>query len=239
MNPTWENIELLLVKQTAHDDDWSLPKGHIEPDETPERCALRETYEETGMRTRLLYKLPEVKLQYKQTIKTLKMFLAEPIESSDKPCTNHKASEVVDAEYFRFCKMPIINVKQRSIIDNAVTLIQYLYDKERQDPRGKFGLSDAIRHVASYAGDSDDFIEIKLELMKNVREDIRLLFSTRSRETYKQQTNDFEREIAKVWEELTGKKVFFRDDENVSNEGRKNIIENHFVLRTGLRGPTI
>ncbi|MBI4409456.1 MAG: NUDIX hydrolase [Gemmatimonadetes bacterium] len=29
--------------------NWGLPKGHIEPDETPEQAALREVAEETGL----------------------------------------------------------------------------------------------------------------------------------------------------------------------------------------------
>ena len=33
---------------------WVQPGGHIEADETPEETALRETYEETGVRVKLL-----------------------------------------------------------------------------------------------------------------------------------------------------------------------------------------
>ena len=33
---------------------WVQPGGHIEVDETPEETALRETYEETGVRVKLL-----------------------------------------------------------------------------------------------------------------------------------------------------------------------------------------
>jgi 8-oxo-dGTP pyrophosphatase MutT (NUDIX family) len=35
-------------------DDWTLPKGKIEPDESPEDCALREVREETGFRCSLV-----------------------------------------------------------------------------------------------------------------------------------------------------------------------------------------
>src|SRR3954469_6054171 len=39
-------------------DDWSLPKGKLEPGETWEQAALREIEEETGLRARLEKELP-------------------------------------------------------------------------------------------------------------------------------------------------------------------------------------
>jgi 8-oxo-dGTP diphosphatase len=41
-------------------DDWSLPKGKLDPDESFEEAALREVEEETGLRCRLLRELPPV-----------------------------------------------------------------------------------------------------------------------------------------------------------------------------------
>jgi 8-oxo-dGTP diphosphatase len=41
-------------------DDWSLPKGKLEPDESWEAAALREVREETGMDCRLEEELPPV-----------------------------------------------------------------------------------------------------------------------------------------------------------------------------------
>ena len=44
--------EVLLVYRRSH-DDWSLPKGKVEPGESEEACALREVEEETGLRCAL------------------------------------------------------------------------------------------------------------------------------------------------------------------------------------------
>jgi 8-oxo-dGTP diphosphatase len=41
-------------------DDWSLPKGKLDPDESFEEAAMREVEEETGLRCRLLRELPPV-----------------------------------------------------------------------------------------------------------------------------------------------------------------------------------
>lgn len=45
-------IEALLVHRPRY-DDWSLPKGKLDPGETHEAAALREVEEETGLRCRL------------------------------------------------------------------------------------------------------------------------------------------------------------------------------------------
>jgi 8-oxo-dGTP pyrophosphatase MutT (NUDIX family) len=42
-------LEIAIIHRPEY-DDWTLPKGKIEPDETPEDCALREVREETGLR---------------------------------------------------------------------------------------------------------------------------------------------------------------------------------------------
>ncbi|MBR3523215.1 MAG: NUDIX hydrolase [Bacilli bacterium] len=51
INP--ENKKILLVKHKKN-RRWTQPGGHIEYDETPEDAALREAYEETGLRVKLL-----------------------------------------------------------------------------------------------------------------------------------------------------------------------------------------
>jgi 8-oxo-dGTP diphosphatase len=45
-------LQVAVVHRPAR-EDWSFPKGKLEPGETFEDCALREVYEETGLRCRL------------------------------------------------------------------------------------------------------------------------------------------------------------------------------------------
>lgn len=43
---------------------WALPKGHIDPGESPQEAAVREVHEETGVRGRLVEKLGDVRYVY-------------------------------------------------------------------------------------------------------------------------------------------------------------------------------
>jgi len=45
--------EIAVIHRPEY-DDWTLPKGKVEPDETPEDCALREVREEIGLRCELV-----------------------------------------------------------------------------------------------------------------------------------------------------------------------------------------
>lgn len=58
---------------------WALPKGHVDADERPEQTALREVFEETGLRARLDQPLGEIKYFYqfrgKRIFKTVTFFL--------------------------------------------------------------------------------------------------------------------------------------------------------------------
>lgn len=57
----WRNgasgIEILLVHRGQY-DDWTIPKGKVDPGESDEECAVREVEEETGLRCGLGRELP-------------------------------------------------------------------------------------------------------------------------------------------------------------------------------------
>lgn len=76
-------VEILLIHRPAY-DDWTLPKGKVEEDETDEACAIREVEEETALRCRLGPELPSVRwLDRFDRPKVARYWLAEPVD--DRP----------------------------------------------------------------------------------------------------------------------------------------------------------
>jgi len=49
-------VTVLLVHRAEY-DDWTFPKGKVEPGETDEECAVREVEEETGLRCSIGHEL--------------------------------------------------------------------------------------------------------------------------------------------------------------------------------------
>jgi 8-oxo-dGTP diphosphatase len=58
-----DGIEVVLVHRPAPRDDWSLPKGKLDPGERHRDAALREVWEETGLRCDLGPRLTEVRYE--------------------------------------------------------------------------------------------------------------------------------------------------------------------------------
>lgn len=66
-----ERILMGLRASTLGKDRWAFPGGHLEFKETPEECAVREIYEETGLRVQSLRRIgwtndyfPEIDAHY-------------------------------------------------------------------------------------------------------------------------------------------------------------------------------
>ena len=64
-------------------ETWVLPKGHVEPGESDAEAAVRETYEETGLRTRVEAKLGDTRYVYtwegERIFKIVSFFLLHPV----------------------------------------------------------------------------------------------------------------------------------------------------------------
>ena len=81
-SPTGD-AEVLLVHRPRY-DDWSLPKGKLDPGETWEEAALREVREETGVIARLGSELPSVRYtDNRGRPKLVRYWVMEPIEVPD------------------------------------------------------------------------------------------------------------------------------------------------------------
>ena len=67
-------------------DDWTLPKGKLDLDETFEQAALREVEEETGFRCRLGRELPSSEYEdAKGRAKLVRYWMMEPVSGEFAP----------------------------------------------------------------------------------------------------------------------------------------------------------
>ncbi|HUG65476.1 MAG TPA: NUDIX hydrolase [Gaiellaceae bacterium] len=86
--------EILLVHRPAY-DDWSFPKGKLEPGESEEDAALREVEEETGLRCALDRELATTAYgDGRGRTKTVRYWLMTPVGGAVEA-----ANEVDDARF--------------------------------------------------------------------------------------------------------------------------------------------
>jgi 8-oxo-dGTP diphosphatase len=78
-------LKVLLVHRDRY-DDWSFPKGKLDPGETHRHAALREVEEETGLRCKTGDELPEVRYDdRKGRAKRVRYWSMEPVDGSFAP----------------------------------------------------------------------------------------------------------------------------------------------------------
>ena len=103
-------VEVLLVHRPKY-DDWTFPKGKLEPGESYQACALREVVEETGLRCLLGDELPQTShVDHKGRLKIVRYWVMRPIAGEP------------EARYD-------VDVVRWLPVERAVRLLTYDYDR--------------------------------------------------------------------------------------------------------------
>jgi 8-oxo-dGTP diphosphatase len=74
---------LVLLVHRPRYDDWSFPKGKLDPGESFEEAALREVEEETGVRADLGLELPATRYEVRGRPKLVRYWLMTPEAETD------------------------------------------------------------------------------------------------------------------------------------------------------------
>ncbi len=86
--------EVLLIKNPS--DVWTFPKGNIEEGENPEETAIREVFEETGVKGKIIAPIGEIRYWYmregKKIRKKVIFYLMEYLEGNPNPSWEVKAA---------------------------------------------------------------------------------------------------------------------------------------------------
>jgi 8-oxo-dGTP diphosphatase len=106
-------LQLVVVHRPRY-DDWSLPKGKLDPGESWEDAALREVYEEVGLRCRLGDELPTVRYRdNKGRSKAVRYWLMEAEDGAAPFTPNREVDEMRWVD-----------------VDEAAALLSYPHDAE-------------------------------------------------------------------------------------------------------------
>lgn len=117
-------IEILLIQDAKN--RWTIPKGHVEPNEEPKATAQREINEETGLKEMKAYNwLGKVNFRYRRThtlvLMTMHIYLVKALGDTDDLQTEDwmndirwfPAHEAVDAiAYEDIGKLMLIGMKK-------------------------------------------------------------------------------------------------------------------------------
>lgn len=81
-----DGIEILLMEDAKH--RWTIPKGHVEPNEDPRDTAAREIQEETGLKEmKVLNWLGKVNFRYRRAhtlvLMTMHIYLVQGLGETD------------------------------------------------------------------------------------------------------------------------------------------------------------
>lgn len=86
-NEKTNQVEILLIQDAKR--RWTIPKGHVEPDEEPKQTAEREIREETGLQDMKVYNwLGKVHFRYRRAhtlvLMTMHIYLVQGLNDTNK-----------------------------------------------------------------------------------------------------------------------------------------------------------
>ena len=105
---------------------WSLPKGHIEPNESIEMAALREVQEETGIEATIIVKLSDIRYWFyankMKHSKIVHFFLMRYVNGTPQP----QEGEVDEVSWVKLDEMPemLTHVNERRLIEIAQMIVK-------------------------------------------------------------------------------------------------------------------
>jgi len=86
-------IRVLVVHRQRY-DDWTLPKGKADDDESPEETAVREVLEETGKRCRIVAPLGTTRYRVQGGVKEVHWFAMKPLPDSPGFTKNEEVDRI-------------------------------------------------------------------------------------------------------------------------------------------------
>lgn len=189
-------IYVLLVKQHANKDFWGIPKGRKFSNESETHCAIRETFEETGVSCIISEKIFECMNNHGKRVLA---FLAKPAYNYNINLFN-KNNEVADANWFNVNSIPEIQTYQIEMIKFVIDRIKIeAYKEQRQRIFSRIQRN----FVSSFdKNEISTWKDLKENLLMYMHQSDKILFSDLSTEY-----NELEIELILLWNQMTGKKI--------------------------------
>lgn len=113
--------QILLIKPREEVDAWGICKGHLEPNESLIDCAIRETWEESGLACMPDYPLTPVETVNPKEHKRVHAFLARCMgDPTPDPIMKH---EVADIRWWPIEDLPRVHRYQIPLIKQACDML--------------------------------------------------------------------------------------------------------------------